>query len=143
MFEAFIIIIVISAFIGFVISVYMTLGYYQIEPFFSWLGVMMPPVCRLNDSKCVTLLQHPSAHVLWLPNAVYGSLYYLLVLITAGTHNWILLWVVRWAAVLTLLLSAYLTFMLTMRIRQTCILCYTGHFINVLLAILLWNLPII
>jgi uncharacterized membrane protein len=52
-----------------------------------------------------------------------------------------MLYLCRWASVLTLIMSAFLIYMLTRRMKRRCVLCFAGHFINVLLAVLLWNLP--
>ena len=134
-------VIVTLAAVGGLIAIYMTLGYYHIQPFFTWFGYLMPRSCRLSDGTCVTILEDPSAHLLGLPNALFGLVYYALVIVALSTQSWLLYWIARWASVLTLLMSAYLIYVLTARLRQSCVLCYTGHLINVSLAVLLWNIP--
>ncbi len=135
------ILVVLCATVGFVISLYMTLGFYRVEPYFRWLGRIMPTSCRMGEGDCISVLDHPAAHILGLPNALYGAIYYLVVLLAIATHSTILLYACRWASVLTLIMSAFLVYMLTRRMKRRCILCFAGHFINVMLAVLLWNVP--
>ncbi|MEO6938935.1 MAG: vitamin K epoxide reductase family protein [Candidatus Kapaibacterium sp.] len=123
------------------ISVYMAFGYYGTQPMLGIIARTMPAICRVNDSACELILRHPSSKVLGLPNFYFGLGYYLLILITLLTHNWVLLWVVRWAAVMTLMMSAYLVYALTFQIKRSCVLCYAAHTINATLSLLVWNIP--
>jgi uncharacterized membrane protein len=132
---------IICAAAGLVVALYMTFGYYRLEPFFSLLGGILPGSCRLDESDCVTVLDHPAAHLLGLPNALYGSIYYALIILSIATKSSILLWGCRWASVLTLIMSAFLVYVLMVRMKKPCLLCFAGHIINAFLAVLLWNLP--
>lgn len=132
---------VLCAGVGFLIAVYMTLGYYRLEPFFSTLGRIMPPSCRMDEGECISVLEHPAAHVLGLPNALYGAVYYLVVIVAIAARSTLLLYWCRWASVLTLVMSAFLVYVLARKMKRRCVLCFTGHLMNAMLAVLLWNLP--
>lgn len=120
----------------------MVLGYYTVEPLFSQVSAFMPRGTRLNTKIGAQFLQNPSG-VLWgIPNSAYGIVYYLLILLSVVTQSDILLWIARWAAVLSLIMSAFLVFAQMRRYRKQCLLCHVANMINGILAALLWNIPL-
>ena len=139
--NAFTILIGLLALAGAWISVYMAFAYYGKQPALGIVARTMPAICRVSESACEIILRDASAKVLGLPNFYFGLVYYVLILITLLTHNWVLLWMVRWAAVMTLMMSAYLVYVLTFKIKRSCVLCYAAHTINATLSLLVWNIP--
>jgi len=135
-------IIAFLSFLGLWIAIYMVLGYYAVEPLFTQISGMMPPSIRLNTKIGLEFIQHPSGTFFGLPNSAYGILYYLLVLLSVVTQSDILLWLARWAAVVSLLLSAFLVYMQMRRLRRPCLLCHLANLINGVLAALIWNIPL-
>lgn len=124
--------------VGLAISSYFTaVAYRWIRPDAAWV----PPVCRLDESTCASVVHTPRARVFGLPNSVLGQLYYLGLVTLAvdgllGTSPWREL--VLAAAVATVLLGAYLTYSLLYITRVHCRLCFASHALNALLALLLW-----
>ena len=105
-------------------------GHYYVLP--AWLTG--PEVCRLEDGGCAVLFRTPRASLLGVPNALLGvALYALLALgLLRG-------WPALWLFVMTLpavAMSAFLGWSLLSRGLQ-CRICWTGHFANAALALLL------
>jgi uncharacterized membrane protein len=105
-------------------------GHYRVLP--SWLTG--PEVCRLEDGGCAVLFRTPRASLLGVPNAALGVLLYLLLALGLGLG-----WPAWWLFFMTLpavAMSAFLGWGLIAR-KLECRICWTGHFANATLALLL------
>ncbi|CAN5582393.1 hypothetical protein BH23ACI1_BH23ACI1_12510 [soil metagenome] len=105
-------------------------GHYRVLP--AWLTG--PEVCQLEDGGCAVLFRTPRARLLGVPNAALGLLLY--VLLATG----LLLGVPAvFLLVMTLpavAMSVFLGYGLITR-NLECRICWTGHFANGLLALML------
>jgi uncharacterized membrane protein len=128
--------------VGFFISLYFTLVYYQRIPANYYL---VPRICRMNEATCQTVLSTRDARVFGFPNSVLGSLYYAVVFFITLIGGWeshrFVLWVFLLISILVVLLSVYLSYSLLFRIKIACPLCFVSHGINVLIAFLLFTKP--
>ena len=132
-------VIVFLSIIGFLISSYFTaVSYRWIRPDEKWI----PAFCRLGERTCATIVFTPRARVFGLPNSVLGQVFYAALVIGAltglfecGVLNLYLL-----ASVVTVLLGMYLTYSLLFLTRVPCKLCFTSHFINLVIFIMLLSL---
>lgn len=105
-------------------------GHYRVLP--GWLTG--PKVCQLEQGGCAVLFRSPRSALLGVPNALLGVVLY--VLIGAGV---LLAWPPAWLFLMTLpaiAMSAFLGWSLITRGLQ-CRICWTGHFANAVLAVLL------
>lgn len=123
--------------IGFLISLYFTLVYYQRIPANYYL---VPRICRMKESTCQTVLSTRDAKVLGIPNSTLGVLYYGIVffitLVGGSDASSIANRPFLWISILVVLLSLYLTYALLFRIKIVCPLCFVSHGINLLIALL-------
>lgn len=128
---------IVFGLLGFLISLYFTLVYYgkmrAEQPF-------LPRVCTLGSSSCQELIRRPEARLLGLPNFVLGLFFYAAVVAeavlprgSAPSLEAALLVAAGGAVVLGLVLS----YVLIVRLRTNCILCFASHAINLLLFVLL------
>lgn len=105
-------------------------GHYRVLP--SWLTG--PEICRLEDGGCAVLFRSPRAALLGVPNASLGLLLY--ALLAAGLLlEWppLLLFAMTAPAVA---MSAFLGWSLIAN-RHECRICWTGHFSNAVLFVVL------
>lgn len=123
---------------GFLISLYFTLVYYRRIPANYFL---VPRVCRMEESRCQTVLSTRDARVFGVPNFVLGLIYYALVFLTALAGGPLsdspAVQFLLWISILVLILGVYLIYSLLFRIKIPCPLCFTCHGINTLIALLL------
>ena len=105
-------------------------GHYRVLP--PWLTG--PEICQLENGGCTVLFRSPRSRLLGVPNAALGLLLYLL--LAVGVWS-------RWPAALlvlmtvpAVLMSAYLGYSLIVN-RHQCRICWTGHFANATLLVLL------
>ena len=132
-------VIVFLSLIGFLISSYFTaVSYRWIRPDEKWI----PAFCRLGERTCATIVFTPRARVFGLPNSVLGQVFYAALVIgvltgqfEGGPLNLYLL-----ASLVTVVLGAYLTYSLLFLTRVPCKLCFTSHFINLVIFIMLLTL---
>lgn len=124
---------------GFIISLYFALIYYRIIP--SNLRVI-PHFCRMRSETCETILHAPDARLFGLPNHITGIGYYLF-LIFLSVNIWVevplsfarIMFVVSLVAVTV---GAYLADSLIRKLKTSCVLCFTAHGINLIIAIILY-----
>lgn len=106
-------------------------GYYRELP--GWMTG--PEICRLEAGGCAILFRTPRAALLGVPNASLGLLLY--ALLAAGL---LLNWPASYLFAMTLpavAMSAFLGWSLWSRHLQ-CRICWTGHFANFTLGVLLF-----
>ena len=132
-------VIVLLSLIGFLISSYFTaVSYRWIRPDEKWI----PAFCRLGERTCVTIVFTPRARVFGLPNSVLGQVFYAALVIGALTGRFeggpLTLYLL--ASLVTVVLGAYLTYSLLFLTRVPCKLCFTSHFINLVIFIMLLTL---
>ncbi len=127
--------LILLAVIGLLISLYFTGVYYNYLKSDVW---WVPVFCRMKQQTCQSILETPEARVFGMPNFVLGLIFYI-VLIAAvlGNVSGFLFDILLTTAVFTVALAAYLIYALRVRLKTNCILCYTVHGINTLIAILL------
>lgn len=127
--------LILLAVIGLLISLYFTGVYYNYLKSDVW---WVPVFCRMKQQTCRSILETPEARVFGMPNFVLGLIFYI-VLIAAvlGNVSGFLFDILLTTAVFTVALAAYLIYALRVRLKTNCILCYTTHGINTLIAILL------
>jgi uncharacterized membrane protein len=125
--------------LGFLISLYFTLVYYQRIPANYFL---VPRVCRMNESTCQTVLSTREARVFGVPNFILGLAYYTLVILVGvllmlgSEASWFR--ILFCFSLVTVLLAGYLSYSLLIKIRIACPLCFTSHAINTAIAVLLY-----
>ena len=131
--------IVFLSLIGFLISSYFTaVSYRWIRPDEKWI----PAFCRLGERTCATIVFTSRARVFGLPNSVLGQVFYAALVIGALTGRFeggpLTLYLL--ASLVTVALGAYLTYSLLFLTRVPCKLCFTSHFINLVIFIMLLTL---
>jgi uncharacterized membrane protein len=128
--------IFLLALLGLAISTYFTgVAYRLISPDTRYI----PRVCRLGEDTCAKVVDTPRARVLGMPNSLLGMLYYvaLMALAVAGTAPpWVEL-AYRLVAWGTVALGVFLTWSLLFITRVRCVLCFTSHALNLLIAVLM------
>jgi uncharacterized membrane protein len=105
-------------------------GHYRVLP--GWLTG--PEICKLEHGGCAVLFRSPRASLLGVPNAALGLLLY--AFLAVGLR---LRWPDWWLLTMTvpaLAMSAFLGWSLLVNHRQ-CRICWTGHFSNALLFLLM------
>ncbi|MEE9288914.1 MAG: vitamin K epoxide reductase family protein [Bacteroidota bacterium] len=134
-------ILVLCAALGFLISLYFTLVYYQLM---APDAKLIPSVCQLSEQTCQTILSTREARMLAIPNFLLGLLYYLALMIL-GAMNLVGPSVRGYDALLiisvfTVFLGLYLTHSLLSKLRVVCVLCLASHAINLIIAVLLFSI---
>ncbi len=125
----------IAAAAGLAIATFFTLVIYgKIAPDAKFI----PRFCRLEPEKCMTVLGHPDARFYGIPNSLIGMLFYILVVASAVAGRGNLLRqvavVAAWIAVTS---GVYFTYSLLVKIRIPCMLCFTAHALNLLIALIM------
>lgn len=101
----------------------------------------IPEVCRMDEATCARIVDTSYGRVLGLPNAVYGAVWYLVVLglgaalVSQGHIG--LCRVFLLVAAGTVLFSVYLIWALVQELKVDCPLCYLGHGLNFSILILI------
>ena len=133
--------LVLLATTGFAISSYFTSVFYRwLRPDARWI----PPVCRMDEQTCASVIFTPNARVFGVPNSLLGQAYYLALLI--ATASGLLDHAYVWRALLlasagSVCLAVYLSYSLLFLLRLPCPLCFTSHGINITICILLLTSP--
>ena len=130
--------LVVLSFVGMLISVYFTLVIYHImKPD----ARIVPLICRMEEGACFAIIDTRDARVFGVPNAFLGILYYLSVIVFVtmfqSDSESILYQVVVSISAGTVILGAYLTYALLLKLRTPCPLCFIGHGINLGIFLLL------
>jgi len=116
------------AFAGLGIALYFSLVYYRIvEADSKWI----PSFCRMEKGACMRILDTPEAKVLGLPNSVLGVFYYGAILFVPIQRFEVLFLI---ASIFSVGLGMYLVHTLAFRLKTHCLLCYTAHGINLVIA---------
>jgi uncharacterized membrane protein len=128
--------LIILSLAGFLISLYFTLVYYRKIPANHFL---VPRICRMEESRCQTVLSAPDARVFGAPNFLLGLIYYTLIFLAALLDMVIPFSLVFlfWISVAVVLLGVYLTHSLLFKIKISCPLCFVSHGINAVITVLL------
>lgn len=128
-------VLLVLALAGILISVYFTGVYYGLLKSNVW---WMPAVCQMDEKSCQSIIQTPEARVFGVPNFVLGLVFYILVILTTiGNFEGFLFELVLAGALFTVILAVYLVYSLRVKLKTDCVLCYTAHVINTLIAIIL------
>jgi uncharacterized membrane protein len=131
-----IIIFTVSA-IGLYISAYFTLIYFRL---ISPDRRLAPAWCRMDNNTCHYIVHTPQAHALGLPNSLYGTFYFLFMVLYASLGTWYYSFSLEKAMVFftaaPFLMSIYLFYALRFQLKTHCVLCYISHAINLLLFLL-------
>lgn len=136
--------VVTLAVVGLAISTYFTaVAYRWIAPDAAWL----PPVCRIGEKTCATVVDTPRARVFGIPNSVLGQLWYVALIVatplgmTFAPPWW---WGFLAASAGTVALGVFLTYSLLYITRVPCTLCFASHALNfVLFALLVLGGPLV
>lgn len=122
---------------GLAISTYFTaVAYRWIAPDAAWL----PPVCRMGEKTCATVVDTPRARVFGIPNSVLGQVWYLALIVATPLGTTFALpwwWGFFLAAAGTVALGVFLTYSLLYITRVHCTLCFTSHGLNLALFLLI------
>ena len=123
--------------IGTLIASYFTLVYYRLlKPD----ARFVPRFCRMDGNTCFSILSTREARIFGAPNSLYGVSYYVGILVCSFLpyEQHIFLWQLAGAlSVGTVVISGYLLFALLVKLKIKCVLCITGHAVNVMLMMLL------
>ncbi len=116
--------------IGFLISLYFTAVYYG---YMKGSNALLPKnIC--SKSSCTSVLATPFARVFKIPNFVLGMMYYVLVMIFSfGGVGWEII-LLSWFFVG---FSLYLAYVLIVKLKTPCMLCYAAQTINIIIALML------
>jgi uncharacterized membrane protein len=120
-------IIILQAATGFLISLYFTLVYYGI---LTADQRYIPDSCRMEERTCQQIIHTTEARLFGLPNSLIGLWYYLLVIISTVTPGIVPHKIMIIASASTVAVGIYLSYVLIMKLKIPCILCFTGHGIN-------------
>lgn len=120
--------IISCALAGMSISVYFTLVYYRLLP---PDDRHIPRFCRMKETTCRRILETREAKALGIPNSVIGLLYYISIILLPMPQYEIFFLV---SSLFAVGLGMYLTHVLLVRMKLHCALCYTAHFINLVIA---------
>ena len=127
--------LLILAAVGLAISAFFTLITYGVVP---PGGKSVRQFCRMDRDTCITVLGHPDARLFGVPNSLIGMFFYILVVAStaAGMGNalWLVALIASWIAVG---LGVYLVHSLLFKLRIPCVLCYTAHGLNLIIALLM------
>jgi len=132
------IILLLLAACGFANALYLTLIYYRvIDP----ASNAIPAFCRLGKQTCQAVVFTRYGQVFLIPNSVVALPFYGLLIWVAlsrsVTGHYQFLPVVLAGSAASLVFSAYLVYVLLVRLKAHCALCLIGHTINLLIAALL------
>jgi uncharacterized membrane protein len=131
--------LIICGILGFLISLYFTLVYYGLMKPSQWF---IPPICRMDEGTCQTIIHTSDAKILGAPNFVLGLSYYITVIAYASVpflqqtiilHRFLL--AISFA---TIILGVYLSYSLLFKLRTTCVLCFSSHVLNLIIVMLLF-----
>jgi uncharacterized membrane protein len=132
---AILVLIIILALAGFADSLYFVLVHYE------WTDSEPPeiPMCPVSQNgNCTNVARAPEAHILGVPNSLFGLGFYAAILAAAVARVMFGFWPVPQAlaaiAVLAAVLSLYLAYTLVFQLQVLCPLCFTAHAINLCLA---------
>lgn len=125
------VVIAVLAASGLLVSVYVSLaglGVVDLE------SARVPSFCRQREGTCRTVLNAPQARLAGIPNSVWGTGFYAIVLASACAR----IWLGHYYAALPILalvlgalgFSVYLLYVLLRVLRVPCFLCVTAHAIN-------------
>ena len=119
--------------IGFYISLYFTLVYFG---FINPQRFPIPDICKLSENTCRKIIYTRYAHLLGLPNFIYGIFYYvasfILVISDPNGYIKIVFILIAWFVVC---FGVYLIYVLIRVLKVNCVLCFISHGLNFLLAI--------
>ena len=121
---------------GLLVASYFTgVAYRWMRPDARWI----PPVCRMEEQTCASIVFTPQARVFGVPNSVLGQLFYLSLLLGVwlGLLDGSLRMLYLVGSAVTVGLAAYLSNSLLYVIRVPCALCFTSHGINLAIFTLL------
>ncbi|MAT39777.1 MAG: hypothetical protein CL946_09260 [Ectothiorhodospiraceae bacterium] len=131
--------VLIASLVGLVISLYFTLVYYgKLAPDARWI----PQFCSLDDKSCATIIHQPQARLLkFAPNFVLGLGYYSLVIaigvlgLAQQELPTLFLSLMAVGSWLIVGMSVYLAYALIKVLRVRCVLCFTSHICNLVIAV--------
>jgi len=95
-------------------------------------------ICK--DGSCTRLSKTPYAHLLGLPNWMYGIAFYVLLIILAIIHNPALYVIALAGATASIALGFILVWALVVKLKFFCAYCYIAHAVNVTILVLLVSL---
>lgn len=121
------VITMILAITGFLISLYMTLVYYgRINP---------------EEQTCRSIVQAGEARILGIQNSILGMAYYIIIFTAAIIRIvygvWPFFLILISLSAIAVIFSIYLAYVLIVRLRTSCPLCFTAQAINIALAIII------
>lgn len=130
-------ILLFASALGFLVSMYFSLATYNIirEDLIESM-----PVCNLHGEK-QRIVDTKYGRVLWLPNSLYGLLYYTGIF-GVGVYGWLQQPPVIEYGLLTgsagvVGFSLFLFWALLKKLRTPCRLCITSHILNIIIFVLL------
>jgi len=134
------IIIGILSLLGILISGYFASIYHNLLPD---VNRFVPRFCRMESGACSSLLSTSQARLFGVPNFDLGVLYYAGLLGSAVLPS---LWkqlhsMLFFGSIVAIMTGFYLTYVLVLRLRVHCILCFTIHAVNFLIFLTLLAAP--
>ncbi len=124
----------ILSFAGLLSSSYFAAVYHRWTPD---AGRFVPKFCRMEQGECLTLLETRQARVFGVPNFDQGILFYVSLVVAAVLPDvWLQLrTMLFFGATVAVLTGFYLTYVLLVRLKVPCALCFISHVINLLLLL--------
>ncbi|SRR2546426_869903 len=127
--------LIVCSLTGLLLSLYFTLVTYRLmKPDQRFI----PPVCRMSGDSCLSIVDSPQARLFGVPNSLLGIVYYLGVLLAAigGVLPSTMLYKGLIAvSICTVLIGMYLMYSLLAVLKVRCVLCFTGHILNLLILL--------
>ncbi|HMD13424.1 MAG TPA: vitamin K epoxide reductase family protein [Bacteroidota bacterium] len=130
--------LILCAVMGFLISLYFLLVYFNIM---RANQSFIPSLCRMDEHTCEYVLHTSYAKLLGIPNSALGVIFYIVIFFAVFidgirtnvfTNRLIIL-----SSISTVVASIYLAYVLIVKVKARCILCFTIHILNVIILILL------
>ncbi len=126
------------AFLGFLKSFYFMAVAMNVIPADSSL---IPAICRMKRSECLSLLSYAQSNFLSLSNYVAGLIYYPLIFLLAFLvllhSSQSVLAFAFGISLTTVFLGIYPSFELVARLKILCRLCFADHVLNLLVAVVI------
>jgi uncharacterized membrane protein len=130
-------VLIVLSMIGLYISIYFSLVFYQV---ISPENKLVPEWCRMENKTCELVVHTNQGRILWLPNSVFGILYYstqvVFVMVLSLYRSSAIQSAMTVISAIPFLMSLCLLYALRVQLKTHCVLCYICNGINILLFLI-------
>jgi len=97
-------------------------------------------ICDINDKiSCSKVSTSKYSQMMFLPNSVYGILYYILVFMLSFRYTHYIFYLTIPVA----LFGLYLIYLMLVKIKKICLVCLLIHILSFIILYLVWRIEII